>query len=241
MAKIRLNRDKRDILQTFAAKAVAATPIASDIEKRVTKSRIAYDKAFEASKAEVLKLHKDILPATDIAALRKHDLAASVDELTVVSLESRNVYVVDLFNKNAWTRDNVYPAKQGHEAQCLYNGELSKAREANEVQVARNKTGTYYKPIAASAKLNKLNTKLLDALEEREIAERADGEKRRTIMDDFNALIESARTFEEVVEVWAEAAEVTSEIVGASQQVSLMSTDAVARIQANMAARHVGD
>lgn len=52
-------------------------------------------------------------------------------------------------------------------------------------------------------------------------------------------MIGGSRNYEDVVAVWPEAKVVSDQIVGLSQQVSLMSSEAVDRIAANMKARGV--
>lgn len=68
------------------------------------------------------------------------------------------------------------------------------------------------------------------------LADKEHGIAIKTRYADYRALIESARTFEELVEVWPAAEQLRERICGQSRAIAVMSEEVVARIKADPAA-----
>lgn len=242
MAKIRLSNDRRDILRRLAAEAVAATPIEPATEKRVADARKDYDTLFaELAKQTVVELKKAV-PAGDLRVCRKYDLTHKATVIHVMDLDSRDAFNVDLFNETAFDRKHLrgkQPWALSYEERQAFSRDKDKAMEKVQVELIERGPGTHHRFLTATPSMVKLRGKLNAAEQELEIAEGIDGDRRRNISRDFEALIAGARTFEDVCEAWPEAKTVTDKIVGDSQQISLVSSDAIDRIRKNMAARGV--
>ena len=240
MTKIRLNRDKRDILQRLAAEVIKDTPIDPTIEKRVKDAHNGYDKAHAAVVKAALGVYNKAYKPDDLKVLKRHGVLVDALSLDFVNLDTRHNGRVRLFNDYKFQRENL-PKGVGHahrltaEEHNVYRMAEEKAMDKARVKVAEK--GKYTAYLTMTDAMPKMLGDLKGAKDELQIAESADDEKRRTIAMDFNALIESARTFEDVCAVWPEAKTVSGEIVGLSQQVSLMSDDAVERIRQNMQTR----
>lgn len=239
MAKIRLNQDKREVLMRLALQAVEDTPIDSAIEKRKANALKAYDKLFDKLAAAGNAALSKTLPEDEVKVLRKHNMITSSLGILVIDLDSRNTFTISLFNQAQYFRIHGKVEDKSFEEAQKYRNDLVNHKESLEATVVANGLG-YTRPVGCTSKVNKLHLQLQDAKNEMDIALSADKERRAGIKADFSALISTARNFEDVVAVWPEAKEVTDQIVGMSQQVSLMSTDAVTRIQANMASRGAG-
>ena len=247
MPKTRLNRDKRDVLHYLAARAVDATPIEPVIEKRVKVAQAAFDRVHDAQVAEARSIIARKVPAADLKVLARYELTKKMSSVVFVDLDSRNQFAVVMFNDNKYNRDHLTGgvASASWEERQKYQADKQKAVDTSEVELPVRSSsqisrfGASTTAIEASAKLIKLASQYKDAGEELGLAERADRDKRENIKRDFVALIEGSRTFEDVVEVWPEAKEVSDQIIGAGRAVSLVSLDAIERIQANMKARNV--
>jgi hypothetical protein len=235
MAKTRLNEDKRHVLRTLAYKAVAATPIDPAIEKRVKKAWEAYDKLIESMAKEAVTLVKQQVSDADLKVLKKYGCVTTNHTLIFVDLDTRHVFEVSLFNEKRWRKDNPR-SEHNFEEQQKWHKSLRKATANTEISIPSRHT---CKTLKASKKLIKLNSTSRDVTNELEMARGADQNKRNGIMRDFDALIQGSRTFEDVVEYWPEAKEVTLQIVGSGTEVSLVSNQAKERILANMATRGV--
>lgn len=81
--------------------------------------------------------------------------------------------------------------------------------------------------------LNDEQTALYDAFK---FADREHSDAIKTRYADYRALIQSARTFEELVEVWPAAEQLRERICGQSRAIAVMSEEVVARIKADPAA-----
>ena len=240
MAKIRLNRDRRDILLGKAREIVEATPIDPKIEKRHKVAIVGYDKAHaalaKAAKADYGKLYT----AADIKTLRKFDLSQLSNTPYFVDLDTRNNFQVALFNSIKWNRDNLPKGVTGEhqimswEKRQELRSKQEKAKDKTNVVMSKS-----HRVIEASKATIKAYGAFRTANDELDMAAGADKERRSTVLKDFAALIESVNTFEAVCEVWPEAKECTPQIVDTTRALSVMSSEAIERIQKNMADRGV--
>jgi hypothetical protein len=238
MAKIRLNNDKRGVLHGLAARVVKATPIDPSTEARVNKAEKVYDSTFAALASATVKAVVKTQNAKEMVVLKKHRFLADCHQIWGVNLDTQEVIQVNLFNATAYQR--IHPINHLHDynERHVRQRDENTARDKTEISVIQGGKGSYQSPLPLNAKTLRLTGELKRATEELNIAITLDAEKRSTILNDFTALIECSKTFEDVVAIWPEAAEVTDEIMGHSQQVALMSSDAVERIKANMAIRN---
>ncbi len=248
--KTRLNRDMRTVLTRLAIKVVQDTPIDPDIERRVTKAITGYDNAFKLLASEATKLVNKAYTPGEILILRKFGFSEKVNDPMFVDLDDRDRFQVELFNNKQYDRKLDQAKRLGAEKDSdrtsweerqKASATHDKAKKAVMVEVVVNKGARVYghRAITGTKALSKLRGKLIDAGHELDMGEGADDERRRTILQDFRALIESSRNFEDVVIVWPEAKTVTDQIVASGQAISLMSVEAVKRIQANMKSRGV--
>ncbi len=247
MPKTRLNRDKRDVLLRLAARAVEATPICPATEKRVKVAQAAYDRAHDDQVTEALAIVAKKVPVSDLKVLAKYKLTKRVGWVRFADLDGGGgVFQVSLFNERKWDRENgaVFLAQHEYGEVQKFRASKMVAEKAAEIvlPVGPKITRSFSNdgaPKEASSKLAKLQVKFVLVFEELRLAERADSDERDSIRRDFIALIESSRTFEDVVEIWSEAKQVTDQIVGSGRDISLVSIDAVERIRNNMESRNI--
>ncbi len=244
MPKTRLNRDKRDVLHTLAARAIQATPLDPAVEKRVKVAREAFDRLFERRRAEVAVLVGRKYPAGDMKTLAKYELTKYVQSVLFVDLDTKDHFNVELFNGRKWERENPSSNTYSYEYDHRRKAARAEVVKGISLEVPSNSPSqpSYMvskTAVEASGKLVGMRGASKEALDELDIAEHADKERRDNIQCDFVALIEGSRTFEDVIEAWPEAKEVTDQIIGAGRAISLVSSEAIERIHANMKARNV--
>lgn len=223
----------------LALKVIKETPIDPATEQRVKKAQSAYDKAFDAVRKEALvSIDKKITPA-ELAVLKKFHCTNDTTGIYIINEDTRSPFMVSLWNERRFKRDNPLPHRYSSDEYHTYSKLHSDSSNAASVTIPIKHFGCYSGEhrSAATAKLIKLYSTLNAAENELEMAEGADDDRRRNITSDFRALIHGSRTFEDVVEVWEEAKEVTHLICGPSTAVSLVSDDAIDRIKANVALR----
>ena len=244
MPKTRLNRDKRDVLHALAAHAVQDTPLDPAIEKRVKAARVMFDRIHERRQAEAGVLVARKYPAGDMKTLAKYELTKHVQSVLFVDLDTKDHFNVELFNDHKWSRENRAVDPHSYEENSRRKAARAEVVKGISLEVPSGSPSqpSYMRSpsaLEASGKLIGMRRVLKEALDELNVAEHADKERRDSIQRDFVALIEGSRTFEVVIEAWPEAKKVTDQIVGAGRAVSLVSSEAIERIRANMQARNV--
>jgi len=186
-------------------------------------------------------LHKDYLKPSEHRVLKKFDLLKkNQDKLQFVHLDSAHQFSVELKNCIRWKRLNPKPDhSDGWEIGEKWEAKYLKFKETGYLDIPTTHAHNSRPAIESTDALVKCAKNLKAAYDELQMASGADRERRATISRDFYALIESCRNFEDVIAVWPEANKVTDKVIGLGQQVSLMSSEAIDRIHANMATREV--
>ena len=230
MAKTRLNNDKRDILSRLAMDVVRKTPIDMAITDRLEKAIKELNKTHDNQVAEARRIVQKACPEADLKVLRRYGLVNKYTNLSFIDLDTRDVVCVDLLSRTVFWANN--PDADSSD----YTKAVSKEENRIEAAVGHGHEGRRYE---ASPKLVYSQLVFKEAIAEYNVASEADYKIKTTILQDFEALISSSRTFEDVVEVWPEAKTVAGEIVASGQQISIMSTDAINRIRNNMLSRGV--
>jgi hypothetical protein len=237
MARTRLNNDKRYILKVLATKIVHATPIDPTIEKQLAKAWKEYKALFQKTADLAIKLINKQMTTEDRKSLDKFSkLTHGKTNILFLELDNRDFFEINLFSERIYKEIN-YPVEGiDHlpwQDQDKYQTDLDKARESVGISLP------YRFRFIATPALYKLVKDLAQNATTVSAAKEADIEKRVTIKRDFIALINGSRTFEDVVEVWPEAAELTDRICSDGSAVSLVSDEAKERIARNMAIRGV--
>lgn len=249
MAKIRLNEEKRHDLLALAYKKLGETPDDPALITRVEEA----EKALTAAEEAVIDFGKKQLesfPKEHMRILRKYGLTSKSRSIKVISkvISKDNPYAmtIELFNRAKFERDHDY-SKMSYEEQAKVRKEYSELEEEAKVEIPRCHVQTNGVHVAHvddhlyfvdGEELKTLVCALRDAQNEYDIAQQTLDEKHRKLREDFEALIGTARYFEDVAEFWPEAKEIAHKMVPGTA-VSLVSDDTKKRIAENMAMRGV--
>jgi hypothetical protein len=243
MARTRLSNEKRAILRGLAKKVVAETPINPIVEKRVKKAIKLHTELRVKMAAVAVQIRNTTFSTQEEKTLNKFDLVkAAQTTLRFIELDTGRIIEIPLFNNTAYDEQNA-PAEGfeslGYEATEKYETTKTIVKEACEVTIPSARSEYQIYSFQTTKQLIKLYGQCADARTELNMAQQIDKDTRHVIMRDFDALISGCRTFEDVVDVWPEAVQLTDRICGTGEAVSLISDQAKARIMANMATRKV--
>ncbi len=241
MAKTRLNREKRDILRGLAIKIVKDTPINPDIEKRVKNAKHNYKKTFSNLVTVAKTIRNNAFPAAEEKILKKYNLTDEHTHIMFTDEETRQPIRIELFDVRSWELENE-PAEgiqsATYEVRCQYDTDRRIAQNACQYAIPKSDRYTSFH-FVANRPLMKLYNKLQTIKDELQMATESDADMRHVIMRDFEALIFGSKTFEEVVEIWPEATQLTDRICSDGTSVTLVSDEAKARIMQNMITRNI--
>lgn len=99
MAKIRLNKEKREILRHLAAKVVADTPVEKETEIRLKKAEKELTKTFKALCDQAKKELAKAIPQEHIDVCKKYGHTSESDCIHFMNLDSRSPFSVQLANR----------------------------------------------------------------------------------------------------------------------------------------------
>lgn len=263
MAKIRLSTEKREALRRLAATKLQDSPLPAELMQQLSQARKAMVAAYKPYNAAVLKAMKEAYPPHLIRTYNKLGHAALVKSITVVSQDGTEFQRAALPGiEGQSTIGGITAARLAFAAS---KGVLSS--DVNHSEWSAYHAGLsaklfWFTPAAASRRYNlktgvredirdgqdnryidKKNTlmplimALKDACEGMQAAEQVVVQQHWELRRSYCALIDGARTLEDVSAIWPEAEELRDEFIVQSQLPTLMSAEAAALIAQDVAAR----
>ena len=267
MAKIRLNNEKRDALRQLAAQKLKDTPLPDGLQKQLDEARASFITEFDSYTKLVRRCLKAKWPAAllkpinDYGCLKKVDRTPAMTkegeffELQYPAVNYAGYYVACkagcLFDMlltvlgrskvQATGKVQVTGKELLKEAfwfmpywnQCTYDLKTGESRDRkydSSKDVHRDTSGEAY---AA-------NRRFKTAVEELRAVEHLALQYLSKLKHSFHALIDSARTLEDVSAVWPEAEELRDEFLAGEMLPSVISDEAKRLIAENVAARSNG-
>lgn len=245
MARHRLNKLDRNILRSYAQRKVSETPL-GDLDDRLATAEARHTAA-RNQLADLLRRKIEAkFPPAEMDVLAKYNFTTFPDPVVVVDLST---------GKARWDRPFMYVTNDDRNEAAGYVRNFNgcwvlpggrKARVFNKESLeqlyersgAPKVPGNYKDPpLGLTAEEMRLFNDWADAHEERQLRRDQRLDELKRIYEDYDALIDHCRTFEQLVELWPEAEACRPDIIGTGTALTTVSAESITRIQANVATR----
>lgn len=259
MKRLRLNKDKRDMLWTKAYNLIMDTPVPS---AALAKSIDLYEKAHAKAHEAVLKAIAKRVTNEDMRTVTKLKLPHGKFETIVVfhyndktssteTVEFRMIPEARLKNESLdWQKKRKRDQSRGIYAKGYENDPAQEKRhklveeKAVEIPIAAHGSsgniGGFNLGIMIDTRTRELIAKTGELLKDYEVERKAFDEAMKPTLDAVRAVIASAMFFDEVIKYWPEAAQFAHLVADEpSTALSVVSPDAVKLIAENMKARGI--
>ena len=225
-----LSEKNRETLRALARRKVQADPAT---EKALAKAKAKHDEMFDEVGALLKAKIEGMSNAEDMAVLVKYGMTDAMSS-TRVQLKKMSEDAAEKGTSGGFFHWRFKDADRPAVPRWRYPDDL-KWEDRDEWK--RNNVPDYNNVLLGGADEKKY-LKYGEAAEALSLAEANREQSRRDLLQDYMALILSARTYEDVLEVWPEASEVRNDIVpGACTAITAFSQDAAERIKADFARR----
>lgn len=233
MAKLRLNKEHRELLATHARKFVDSLPLSPDETQELRAAELRRDTVAAAVIAKARAVVAAHLPETDMAVLRRYDATSKSDDARFIVQDNHDlVFKVDFYDD--LTHDRNWD-RMTYEEQRKASSKASIDRENARVELP--KWGRSGDMIPCDMDLYDMHKDFKMAKKEEDAARRRLGEKQQRLRRTLETLIGGARTYEDVFEIWPAASDVRH-MLGGRQDLTVLSEDAISEIGEAMKMHH---